>query len=105
MTMTNSAVAAVIQMTCTSEIQRNLEQAGQLVMRARSRGAQMVFLPEACDFIGENRQQTLGLAQSVDGSTVQSFRKIAAENKVWLSLGGVHTISQVQRLIGIFRNV
>ena len=65
----------------------------------------MVFLPEACDFIGENRQQTLGLAQSVDGSTVQSFRKIAAENKVWLSLGGVHTISQVQRLNGIFRKV
>merc|ERR1719391_1395561 len=93
-TMTNSAVAAVIQMTCTSEIQRNLEQAGQLVMRAKSRGAEMVFLPEACDFIGENRQQTFGLAQSVDGSTVQSFRKIAAENKVWLSLGGVHTLSQ-----------
>ena len=45
-------------------------------------------------FEGENRKQTLVLAQPIDGSTIQSFRKIAADNNVWLSLGGVHTISQ-----------
>ena len=46
MTMSSSAVAAVVQMTCNSDIKQNLEQAGQLVTRAKKRGADMVFLPE-----------------------------------------------------------
>ena len=69
-----STVAAVAQMTVTSDIDHNLQQAGQLVSEARHRGADMVFLPEACDYIGDNRQQTLSLAQTVDGSTVEKFR-------------------------------
>lgn len=48
----------------------------------------MVFLPEACDYIGDNKDQTLELAQPIDGDTVAQFRKLALDNNIWLSLGG-----------------
>ena len=54
----------------------------------------MVFLPEACDFIGENRQQTLTLAQPLDGQTVREYQRMAVTHSVWLSLGGVHTVTE-----------
>ena len=67
-------IAAVAQMKVTSDLEANLGQAAELVTEAKRRGADMVFLPEACDFIGENRKQTLDLAQTLDGSTVTRFR-------------------------------
>ena len=67
-------IAAVAQMKVTSDLEANLDQAAELVTEAKRRGADMVFLPEACDFIGENRKQTLDLAQTLDGSTVTRFR-------------------------------
>ena len=56
------------------QLARSLGQAAELVTEAERRGADMVFLPEACDFIGENRKQTLTLSQTLDGSTVTRFR-------------------------------
>ena len=67
-------IAAVAQMKVTSDLEANLAQAEELVTEAKRRGADMVFLPEACDFIGENRKQTLALSQTLDGSTVTRFR-------------------------------
>ena len=67
-------IAAVAQMKVTSDLEANLGQAAELVAEAKRRGADMVFLPEACDFIGDNRKQTLDLAQTLDGSTVTRFR-------------------------------
>lgn len=49
----------------------------------------MVFLPEACDFIGEKRSQIIENAEPLNGETVCSFCQMAKENKVWLSLGGI----------------
>ena len=56
----------------------------------------MVFLPEACDYIGDNKDQTLELAQPIDGDTVAQFRKLAVDNNIWLSLGGVHIVSEAE---------
>jgi hypothetical protein len=50
---------------------------------------QMVFLPEACDFIGEKRSQFVENAEPINGETVHSFCQMAKENKIWLSLGGI----------------
>jgi predicted amidohydrolase len=49
----------------------------------------MVFLPEACDFIGEKRSHFVENAEPANGETVRSFCLLAEQNKVWLSLGGV----------------
>lgn len=51
---------------------------------------QMVFLPEAFDFIGESKEETFKLAEPLDGHLISNFKELAKSNKVWLSLGGAH---------------
>lgn len=85
-----AAIAAVAQMTVTSDLAANIKQANSLVEKARAEGASMVFLPEAADFIGESREQTSQLSQPVAGSTVTAFRDMAQKHGLWLSLGGIH---------------
>lgn len=50
----------------------------------------MVFLPEAFDFIGENKEETFHLAEPLDGPLVNSLKDVAKTNNIWLSLGGMH---------------
>jgi hypothetical protein len=50
----------------------------------------MVFLPEACDYIGESKAQTLAIAESLNGDLIKTFCSLAKENEIWLSLGGIH---------------
>jgi len=85
-----AAIAAVAQMTVTSDLAANIKQANSLVEKARAEGASMVFLPEAADFIGESREQTSQMSQPVAGSTVTAFREMAQKHGLWLSLGGLH---------------
>jgi len=85
-----AAMAAVAQMSVTSDLAANIAQANFLVEKARAEGASMVFLPEAADFIGESREQTSQLSQPVAGSTVTAFREMAQRHGLWLSLGGLH---------------
>jgi len=89
-----SSWAAVVQMSVTSDLAQNLSRAAKLVSKASEKGADMVFLPEACDYIGESREQTLALAQPLSGDTVGQFRNMAVKYGVWLSLGGVHTLTE-----------
>jgi len=88
-----SNIAAVVQMSVSSDITQNLDQARRLVSEAKHRGASVVFLPEACDYIGDDRNQSLSLAQPLEGETVQQFQQLAVKQGVWLSLGGVHTVT------------
>lgn len=50
----------------------------------------MIFLPECVDFIGGSMEETLNLAESLDGDNVTHFSQLAKQHGVWLSLGGVH---------------
>jgi hypothetical protein len=50
----------------------------------------MVFLPEACDYIGESKAETLAMAQPLSGDLIKTFCSLAKENDIWLSLGGIH---------------
>lgn len=49
-----------------------------------------MFLPEGFDYIAENKEQSLALAESLDGPRVQRMCQLAQECDVWLSLGGCH---------------
>jgi len=73
----NLAVAGVVQMRVNNQLSENLARAGELVSEASERGASLVFLPEASDFIGQNRRETLELSQPLYGSTVQHFRELS----------------------------
>lgn len=83
-------VIGVCQLTCTADKKRNLEVSSALIHRAKARGAQMVFLPEACDYIGESKQQSMEMAESLQGEIITAYRKLAKDLDIWLSVGGFH---------------
>ncbi|CBY21169.1 unnamed protein product [Oikopleura dioica] len=61
------------------------------IKEAAANGAKMVFLPEAYDYIGSSLSETFSQAECVEkGDLMLKMCSIAAENKVWLSLGGAH---------------
>jgi len=51
---------------------------------------QMVFLPEACDYIGDSKTETLSMAEPLNGEVIKAFCSLAKENEIWLSIGGIH---------------
>jgi len=51
---------------------------------------QMVFLPEACDYIGDSKTETLSMAEPLNGDVIRAFCSLAKENEIWLSIGGIH---------------
>ncbi|XP_001957752.3 nitrilase and fragile histidine triad fusion protein NitFhit [Drosophila ananassae] len=85
-----STTIAVGQMRSTSDKVANFGQVQELVSRAKSKNATMLFLPECCDFVGENRAQTLELSETLDGQLMAQYRELAKSNGIWLSLGGIH---------------
>ena len=50
----------------------------------------MVFLPEACDYIGESRRQSVEYAETMDGNFITRCKDLAIKHNVWLSIGGFH---------------
>ncbi|CAG4978448.1 unnamed protein product [Colias eurytheme] len=82
---------AVCQMTSVADKSKNLEVVTQLVSDAAKDDAKMIFFPEACDFICDNKKDTLTSAEPIlTGNTVKQYRDLAAKHNVWLSMGGVH---------------
>ncbi|KAL7631924.1 UNVERIFIED_CONTAM: hypothetical protein RMT77_017755 [Armadillidium vulgare] len=81
---------AVAQMTATNNKIQNMKIVSELVSKAASKDAQMIFLPEACDYIGESREETISLAESLSGSTVTSYCDLAKDSNIWISVGGIH---------------
>ena len=96
-TMASTAVnskggfAAIVQVTCTSDKVSNFNRIKTLIEQAVSNhNASVVFLPEAFDFIGESTNETLQLAEPIDGPLITQYRDLAQALKVSLSLGGFH---------------
>ncbi|NP_001082014.1 nitrilase 1 S homeolog [Xenopus laevis] len=81
---------AVCQMTSTSDKEKNFATCSRLIREAAGRRACMVFLPEAFDYIGGSTEETLSLAESLHGDTIQRYTQLARECGLWLSLGGFH---------------
>ncbi|XP_070586400.1 deaminated glutathione amidase isoform X1 [Erythrolamprus reginae] len=83
-------LVAVCQVTSTPDREHNWTACSQLVREATRRDACVVFLPEAFDFIGSCTEETLALAEPLEGEYLQRYVHLARECGVWLSLGGFH---------------
>ncbi|XP_075699415.1 deaminated glutathione amidase isoform X2 [Rhinoderma darwinii] len=81
---------AVCQMTSTSDKEKNFSTCSRLVQEAAARRACTVFLPEAFDYIGSSTEETLSLAETLQGDLIQRYSALARDCSVWLSLGGFH---------------
>ncbi|ODM92781.1 Nitrilase and fragile histidine triad fusion protein NitFhit [Orchesella cincta] len=81
---------ACIQLCCTEDKTKNFETARSLICQAKEKNAKMIFLPEAFDYIGRSKEESAQLSETLDGPLITSYRNLAKELKVWLSLGGFH---------------
>lgn len=79
-------------MLSTNDKNHNRDQVGELFSRAKGK-ADFLFLPECCDYVGRNVEETLNLAEPLSGFTVEFYRKICKDYGMWGSFGGIHEIS------------
>lgn len=84
-----NATVGVGQMCSTNDKQANLKQVKHIVQQAKKLDVKFLFLPECCDFVGENRQETLALSEELSKS-ILPYKVLAKENEMWISLGGIH---------------
>lgn len=77
---------AVAQMTSSSQLEANLEQAEQRIAEAARSGCQLVALPENTTFMGRE-QDKAEVAQPVDGPAVSQLSAAARNHGIYVLLG------------------
>lgn len=81
---------AVCQHTSKENKDDNYREFERQITDASRAGCKLAFLPECFDFVCDNKQQAYEQAESIDGPLVGKYRKLAADFKIWLFLGGMH---------------
>jgi len=82
------ALVAVVQMTSTAEVERNLKAAESLVEQAAARGASFIGLPENFAFL-RSEGQPVPEPQDLDGPWVRRMAGLARRLGVSLLLGSL----------------
>jgi predicted amidohydrolase len=90
-------IAAVIQLTSTEDVARNLTRAAELCARARERGARLCLLPENFALLSSSEADRLGAAEALDGDgpILRAMRDCARRLGLHLILGGMPERSPV----------
>jgi predicted amidohydrolase len=86
--VTTQAVAAVVQMTSTTDVERNLATAERLVEKAAARGAVIVGHPENFAFI-RSEGEPVPEPQDLEGPWVRRMADVARRAHVTLLLGSL----------------
>lgn len=73
----NNNIIAVCQMTSTNNKERNYKVVEKLAKEAKFANAKIAFFPEACDFVGSSKAETLELAEPLSGPLVQKYQELA----------------------------
>ncbi len=79
-------LAAVVQMTSTSDVEATWRSADRLIRQAADRGARLVATPENSTFLGPHADK-VRLAEPTDGPTIGRYRDLARELDLWLLVG------------------
>ncbi|MCB1007998.1 MAG: carbon-nitrogen hydrolase family protein [Acidobacteria bacterium] len=91
-----SFLAAVVQLTSTSDAEASLERAEELVRRAAARGAALVATPENTNFLGPHPEK-VRRAETLEGATCSRFSSLARELGIHLLLGSFNEASSDAR--------
>src|SRR5215469_7196922 len=81
-------LAAVIQMTSTSDKAANLEKAERMIRLAAARGARLVALPETFNWRGK-RTEEAAASEGLDGQTLTFMARLAKELEIHLLAGSI----------------
>ena len=84
----SASLAAVVQMTSTADVERNLAAAETLVEKAAGRGAVLVGLPENFAFL-RSEGEPVPEPQSLDGPWVRRMADLARRLRITLLLGSL----------------
>jgi predicted amidohydrolase len=88
--MQETVEAAVVQMSSTDDVARNLGEARRWVEEAARAGAQLVCLPEYFCWIGTDERARVALAEPFgDGPIQHTLAQLARETGTWLVGGTV----------------
>lgn len=79
-------IAAVVQLTSTSDEEASLAAAFERVREAASAGARFVATPENTNYLGPHEEK-VRRAQSLDGPVCRAFADLARDTGVFLLLG------------------
>jgi deaminated glutathione amidase len=86
--MSDRLLAAVVQMTSTSDVERNLAAAERLVEEAARRGAAFVALPENFAYLRSEGEKVVE-AQALDGPWVRRMADLAQRLRITVLLGSL----------------
>jgi predicted amidohydrolase len=79
-------LGAVVQLSCTADVDANWESAQALIRRAAGYGARLVATPENTNFLGLPEEK-IRRTESLDGPTCGRFSSLARELNLHLLLG------------------
>jgi deaminated glutathione amidase len=85
-------LAAVVQLTCTSDEGTNWESARTLIERAAGYGARFVATPENTNYLGPHEEK-VRRAEPLDGATCGRFADLARRLQIHLLLGSFNEAS------------
>ena len=71
----SSKIAGICQMRSTNDKKFNRDQVSELVARAEGK-ADFLFFPECCDYVGTSVEETISLAESLSGGTVNFYKNL-----------------------------
>lgn len=80
---------ACVQLSSTADVPENLRQIEALVREAAARGAELIALPEAAEFMAPGAQPYVDHACASDDSTIRFFADLAKEVGRWILVGSL----------------
>ncbi|CAK0866858.1 unnamed protein product [Prorocentrum cordatum] len=75
-------------MTSVNDKEANFQHNADTVRLAAAQGCKLVCFPECFSFIGARAGEAQEAAEELSGPTVARYKALAAEHRMWLSLGG-----------------
>ncbi|KAK3259876.1 hypothetical protein CYMTET_31144 [Cymbomonas tetramitiformis] len=79
---------AVGQMTAKNDLLTNYSTCERLCQQAAEAGCKLLCLPECFSFLGSSDQESLSIAEPLDGPLMEKYKQLAQTQQMWLSLGG-----------------
>lgn len=91
--------AACVQVNAGTELQPNLDAAGDLVRRARDAGAEFITLPENVGWIVQGRAKTMARVRiEAEHPGIPFFADLARETGAWILAGTLGVLQDDQRV-------